>query len=191
MTTSQAVSYTHLDVYKRQPLHAPVAAPSAAQLEAFIGEFTDPHEPDTPVSFSVNDGKLFVETERNPPAELKPLSALDFGLPDAKNSYRFTLDQSGRALSLVHSTEPEIVYRRTGPPVHHLFHDYQRTEAMIPMRDGVRLHAVILTPADIPAPLPFLIQRTPYGVCLLYTSQHGGGLTVDLAARIGNLHVGR
>ena len=146
------------------PLHAPVAAPSAAQLEAFIGEFTDPHEPDTPVSFSVNDGKLFVETERNPPAELKPLSALDFGLPDAKNSYRFTLDQSGRALSLVHSTEPEIVYRRTGPPVHHLFHDYQRTEAMIPMRDGVRLHAVILTPADIPAPLPFLIQRTPYGV---------------------------
>ena len=50
------------------------------------------------------------------------------------------------------------------PPVHHLFHDYQRTEAMIPMRDGVKLHAVILKPADIAAPLPFLIQRTPYGV---------------------------
>ncbi len=35
---------------------------------------------------------------------------------------------------------------------------------MIPMRDGVKLHAVILKPADIAAPLPFLIQRTPYGV---------------------------
>ena len=35
---------------------------------------------------------------------------------------------------------------------------------MIPMRDGVRLHAVILKPADIQTPLPFLIQRTPYGV---------------------------
>jgi putative CocE/NonD family hydrolase len=35
---------------------------------------------------------------------------------------------------------------------------------MIPMRDGVKLHAVILKPADIDAPLPFLIQRTPYGV---------------------------
>jgi predicted acyl esterase len=34
---------------------------------------------------------------------------------------------------------------------------------MIPMRDGVKLHAVILKPADISAPLPFLIQRTPYG----------------------------
>ena len=32
------------------------------------------------------------------------------------------------------------------------------------MRDGVKLHAVILKPADIAAPLPFLIQRTPYGV---------------------------
>ena len=146
------------------PQQLPVAATSAAQLEALNGEFTDPHEPDTPLSIDLADGKLFVETERNPPAELKQLSALDFGLPDAKNSYRFTLDETGRALSLVHSTEPEIVYRRTGPPVHHIFHDYQRTEAMIPMRDGVRLHAVILTPADIPALLPFLIQRTPYGV---------------------------
>jgi putative CocE/NonD family hydrolase len=35
---------------------------------------------------------------------------------------------------------------------------------MIPMRDGVKLHAVILKPADLAGPLPFLIQRTPYGV---------------------------
>ena len=35
---------------------------------------------------------------------------------------------------------------------------------MIPMRDGVKLHAVILKPRDISTPLPFLIQRTPYGV---------------------------
>jgi putative CocE/NonD family hydrolase len=32
------------------------------------------------------------------------------------------------------------------------------------MRDGVKLHAVILKPADMAIPLPFLIQRTPYGV---------------------------
>jgi putative CocE/NonD family hydrolase len=34
---------------------------------------------------------------------------------------------------------------------------------MIPMRDGVKLHAVILKPADIAGPLPFLMERTPYG----------------------------
>jgi hypothetical protein len=29
-----------------------------------------------------------------------------------------------------------------GAPVHHVFHDYQRARGMIPMRDGVKLHAV-------------------------------------------------
>ena len=42
--------------------------------------------------------------------------------------------------------------------------EYDRTEAMIPMRDGVKLHAVILKPKDQAGPLPFLMQRTPYGV---------------------------
>jgi putative CocE/NonD family hydrolase len=138
--------------------------PAAAQLAALTGEYTNPDEPGTPLSVYVANGKLVVETERNPPAELKPLSAVEFGLHDAKNTYRFTLDAAGHGAGLVHSTEPEIVYRRTGPPVHHLFHNYQRAEVMIPMRDGVKLHAVILLPADIKTPLPFLIQRTPYGV---------------------------
>jgi hypothetical protein len=143
---------------------AQISAPAAAQLEALTGEYTDPVEPDTPISFYGSDGKLVVETERNPPAELKPLSAVEFSLPDPKNTYRFTLDAAGRGVSLVHSSQPDTVYRRTGDAVHHLFHDYQRSEVMIPMRDGVKLHAVILKSADIAAPLPFLIQRTPYGV---------------------------
>ena len=37
-------------------------------------------------------------------------------------------------------------------------------EVMIPMRDGVRLQTVILTPVDQHGPLPILLQRTPYGV---------------------------
>ena len=140
------------------------AVPVSAQLDALTGEYTDPNEPDTPLSFYVRDGKLVVETERNPPAELKPLSAVEFSLIDSKDTYRFTLDDASRGASLVRSTEPDIVYRRSGAPVHHPFHEYQRSEIMIPMRDGVKLHAVILKPADIAAPLPFLIQRTPYGV---------------------------
>ena len=37
-------------------------------------------------------------------------------------------------------------------------------ELMLPMRDGVRLQTVILTPTDKSAPLPILFRRTPYGV---------------------------
>jgi putative CocE/NonD family hydrolase len=44
--------------------------------------------------------------------------------------------------------------------------EYVRSEAMIPMRDGVKLHAVIVRPAgsETGTPLPFLMERTPYGV---------------------------
>src|SRR4029079_19755111 len=35
---------------------------------------------------------------------------------------------------------------------------------MIPVRDGVRLQTVILTPTDLPGPLPILFCRTPSGV---------------------------
>jgi uncharacterized protein len=37
-------------------------------------------------------------------------------------------------------------------------------EVMIPMRDGIRLQTVILTPTDRSEPLPILFRRTPYGV---------------------------
>ncbi len=37
-------------------------------------------------------------------------------------------------------------------------------EVMIPMRDGVHLQTVILTPVDRQGPLPILFRRTPYGV---------------------------
>ena len=40
---------------------------------------------------------------------------------------------------------------------------YKKTTAMIPMRDGVKLFTVILTPIEARKPLPILIQRTPYG----------------------------
>jgi predicted acyl esterase len=96
------------------------------------------------------------------PPSSSPRSAVELTSPTQRPPSAFTLDAAGRGEQWSLSTDPEgAVYRRTGPPVHHLFHDYQRTEVMIPMRDGVKLHAVILKPADIAAPLPFLIQRTP------------------------------
>jgi putative CocE/NonD family hydrolase len=42
--------------------------------------------------------------------------------------------------------------------------EFGLTQAMIPMRDGVRLHTVIFSPKKAAAPLPFLLMRTPYGI---------------------------
>src|SRR6185312_3186123 len=40
---------------------------------------------------------------------------------------------------------------------------YKKTVAMIPMRDGIRLFTVIITPVNPAGPSPLLITRTPYG----------------------------
>jgi putative CocE/NonD family hydrolase len=149
---------------------APAAVPAAAQqsaaeaLEAFSGEYTNAEEPDTPISFYVVNGKLTVEADRWVPTELKQTSANTFSIPDMKITVTFGKDAAGKPTVTVTGRGEVEIYARTGEPVHHVFHDYVRSEAMIPMRDGIKLHTVILKPADMKEPLPFLIQRTPYGV---------------------------
>ena len=135
------------------------------QLNALSGQYTYSSDPDTPLSFYVQDGVLTVESSRMVPTLLRPVASDEFALPRAfRAHFRFTRDRSGRGDTVFLTGDAGVVYRRTGPAVHHVFHDYVASEAMIPMRDGVKLHAVILTPVDIQTPLPLLLQRTPYGV---------------------------
>ena len=41
--------------------------------------------------------------------------------------------------------------------------DHERREVMIRMRDGVRLHTVIIIPRGLAGPAPVILTRTPYG----------------------------
>lgn len=45
-----------------------------------------------------------------------------------------------------------------------VFRNYVKTEAMIPTRDGVKLHTLIFAPKDSKEKRPFLMLRTPYGI---------------------------
>jgi hypothetical protein len=53
--------------------------------------------------------------------------------------------------------------------------EYARREAMIPMRDGVRLHTVILVPRGAKG-APMLLTRTPYNATALTTHAHSARL---------------
>ena len=55
--------------------------------------------------------------------------------------------------------------------------DYVRTEAMIPMRDGVKLYTQIDAPANTSEKLPILLLRTPYGLGDLKADQVASALT--------------
>ena len=139
-------------------------APTATQLQNYSGEYTDLSDPDTPYDVYVDEGKLMVESERMVPTQLDSQLATEFKLEGSKRTINFRLDSNGRATELKDSADEGAVFRRTGDPVRHVFHDYAATDVMIPMRDGVKLHAIVLKPADISTPLPFIIERTPYGV---------------------------
>ncbi|MGH6909428.1 MAG: CocE/NonD family hydrolase [Phenylobacterium sp.] len=53
--------------------------------------------------------------------------------------------------------------------------DYTRKDVMIPMRDGVKLHAIVIAPKTTANPAPILLSRTPYGAgsSVGGASQHG------------------
>ena len=42
--------------------------------------------------------------------------------------------------------------------------EYESSEVMVPVRDGIKLHTVLVRPKGAERPLPILLQRTPYGV---------------------------
>src|SRR5687767_7349084 len=44
----------------------------------------------------------------------------------------------------------------------HLRDDFTLREEMVPMRDGVKLYTLILTPKAVRGPIPILLERTPY-----------------------------
>ncbi|HKD80106.1 MAG TPA: CocE/NonD family hydrolase [Candidatus Angelobacter sp.] len=60
--------------------------------------------------------------------------------------------------------------------------DYERREVMIPMRDGVKLHTVILVPrsATNAKPAPILLTRTPYNANDLTTHANSSHLGPSL-----------
>ena len=166
---------------------APQTNVSPSQLGAISGTYVSSDEPDTPLSFYEKDGKMFLENERMEPTELKTISATEFGMGE-NTTFRFTGKGLSTTITVIRKDAPEVPMHRLGDAVHHLFHHYERREEMIAMRDGVKLHVVILTPTDITSPLPILIQRTPYGVDETNEKSFFGGRPE--LARDGYIYVG-
>ncbi len=116
--------------------------------------------------------KLFIEGERSPRIELRAESVDHFSAHGLR--VVFVRDASGKVSGLTSiwgargagEEVNEVRFSETGLRLNH-FRDYTRSEAMIPVRDGAKLHVVILRPVGSETKgeaLPLLMQRTPYGV---------------------------
>ncbi|MHB8653238.1 MAG: CocE/NonD family hydrolase [Terriglobia bacterium] len=135
------------------------------QLQGLIGQYSLSNEPEIILSFSSEGSHFYVESARRPRHELFAGSENLFFVKGGRADYTFTRGPDGNATSVKVGDNPGEEATKISPqPVHYVFPHYNCKEVMIPMRDGVRLHAVILRPTDVKTPLPFLMQRTPYGV---------------------------
>ncbi len=134
-------------------------------LDTYTGQYRQQGEPDIVLSFFRDGDRLYFEGPRTPRTDLAAESDTTFTADMGNTRYTFVPGSGGSAPSVrVSSDESEVLVKISSQPVHNHFRPYARQEAMIPMRDGIRLHAIILRPTDTQDALPFLMQRTPYGV---------------------------
>ena len=135
-----------------------------ATLDSYTGQYRQRDEPDIVLSVFRDRDHLYIEGSRTARIDLTAQSATAFKPPfDAL--YTFLTGSDGRVTG-IHFTGPEddFLDKISSTPVPNHFRAYTRDEVMIPMRDGIKLHAVILRPTGSQEDLPFLMERTPYGV---------------------------
>jgi uncharacterized protein len=144
----------------------------AGVLADYVGQYRETTEPDVVDSVTRDGNKLYVEGVRSARVELQAESADHFFGHGTR--VVFVRDAGGKVSGLTKAEEggrgaSEITAARfsdSGVRLNH-FRDYSRSEVMMPMRDGAKLHAVILRPVGSEKTgeqLPFLMTRTPYGV---------------------------
>jgi putative CocE/NonD family hydrolase len=143
---------------------------SDTELNAVLGVYGVNQEPETAVSIYREGTHLFAEGARNPRIEVFPVAKDRFVADAFPVEFDFSLAPSGRAtgVSVKFNGQVDQLSRVEDTPrrLNH-FRDYTKQDVMVPARDGVKLHVVIFRPAGSETsgePLPFLIQRTPYGV---------------------------
>jgi uncharacterized protein len=145
----------------------------AASLAQYVGQYRGA-DPDQLTSVYLDDGKLYEEGERTQRQELTPdESAPDtFKVGVGAARIVFAHDAGGSITGLkIGGRGPNAVsieemrFSTEGARISH-FREYVKSEAMVPMRDGAKLHVVILRPvgSETGPALPFLMERTPYGV---------------------------
>jgi dipeptidyl aminopeptidase/acylaminoacyl peptidase len=127
------------------------AATQAATAQAqYVGTYANPAEPEVVLSISVENGQLYSEGVRAKRLALQAESPDHFVWEGVPAKVVFERDASGKviAASIQYNAGATQRLLRTGDEAKHLnhFRAYSREEVMIPVRDGVSLHTVILRP---------------------------------------------
>ena len=167
-----ALCWTYVSSLGQVPLRPP-------ELSQYAGKYQWVSEPEMATALYIEAGQLWEARDGMRPFALAPdpgaANVPDrFAIRGTESHLTFTRDAGGKitGLRIAPDNDPNdaLDERRTSdvPPAFARYRDYTRQDVMIPMRDGVKLHALILRPKGFEpgrdTSLPFLMQRTPYGV---------------------------
>ncbi len=150
----------------------PQTTPAAVSIEPasfdqFVGQYEDAVElGGTVFSFFRDGSRFYVRLTNQDKIEIMPSAAARFFLtPAPRGEVEFIRDANGRV------TGAKLTQGRTydlkkisDVPAPDNRVSFKRIEIMIPMRDGVKLFTVVLTPEKQTDELPIYMERTPYGV---------------------------
>lgn len=138
-----------------------------ATFDAYTGQYEDAANlGGTIFSFFREGDKYYLQVINQDKLELFPSAANAFFAKAFPASAEFVRDDTGRVNGMIwrQSGQEFRTKRIADMPLPDQRVTFTRTEAMIPMRDGVKLFTVIFTPETQAEPLPILMNRTPYGV---------------------------
>ena len=136
------------------------------KLGAFAGQYAYDDDPDLIRSIFQEGARLFMESQRTSKVELLSKSDDTFGIANGPVTFTFLRSAEGKVTGFLRNFPDgsDHASKISDQPLPYNKLEYAREEVMIPVRDGLKLHAVILRPKDYTSPLPFLMERTPYGV---------------------------
>jgi putative CocE/NonD family hydrolase len=135
-------------------------------FDDYIGQYVFPENPDLVLSFLRDGNSYYLQASGQGRIEIFPASTSKFFAKIIDGDATFVRDEQGKVTSVIwRQNDRSVTARKTSnqPEVEKNV-AFDRREEMIRMRDGVRLHTLILAPKDQKEALPIIIERTPYGI---------------------------
>ena len=164
-----AISVFNIAVLAQQPTPTPAAIKiDPRSFDAFIGQYEDAANLGGTIFSFFREGEMFyLRVTNQDKIEIVP-SAADkfFTKPSGPPASAEFVREGTRVVGMIwrQGDQTFTTTKISDTPQPDTRVVFKRTDAMIPMRDGVKLFTVIMTPENQAENLPIYMERTPYGV---------------------------
>ena len=149
----------------QQPNHVEIKI-DPKLFDDYVGQYSFLSDPEFVLSFWREGDKFLMQATSQGRIEIFAESDTRFFLKVIEAQATFVRDAQGKVASVVwrQNGADNPAKKISNQPAIEVSQPFDRREAMIPMRDGVRLHTLIFAPTNATEKLPILINRTPYGI---------------------------